>query len=64
MDQPSDIEKAIASLQLRPGDVDLIVCTGADEILGIGDWGATWTDQRDAESAPAGLSGWVVHGLG
>ena len=37
--QPGDIEKAFAALQLGPGDVDLIVCTDAEEILGIGDWG-------------------------
>ncbi len=39
IDQPDDIEKAFATLQLGPGDVDLIVCTDAEEILGIGDWG-------------------------
>ena len=39
IDQPGDIEKAFAALQLGPGDVDLIVCTDAEEILGIGDWG-------------------------
>ena len=39
IDQPGDIEKAFATLQLGPGDVDLIVCTDAEEILGIGDWG-------------------------
>jgi malate dehydrogenase (oxaloacetate-decarboxylating) len=39
IDQPDDIEKAFATLGLGPGDVDLIVCTDAEEILGIGDWG-------------------------
>jgi malate dehydrogenase (oxaloacetate-decarboxylating) len=39
VDRPDDIEKAFATLQLGPGDVDLIVCTDAEEILGIGDWG-------------------------
>jgi len=39
IDQPGDIAKAFAALQLGPGDVDLIVCTDAEEILGIGDWG-------------------------
>jgi malate dehydrogenase (oxaloacetate-decarboxylating) len=39
IDRPDDIEKAFATLQLGPGDVDLIVCTDAEEILGIGDWG-------------------------
>jgi malate dehydrogenase (oxaloacetate-decarboxylating) len=39
IDRPGDIEKAFATLQLGPGDVDLIVCSDAEEILGIGDWG-------------------------
>ena len=39
VDQPDDIGKAFATLELGPGDVDLIVCTDAEEILGIGDWG-------------------------
>ena len=39
IDQPDDIEKAFSTLSLGPGDVDLIVCSDAEEILGIGDWG-------------------------
>jgi malate dehydrogenase (oxaloacetate-decarboxylating) len=39
IDYPDDIEAAFATLGFRPGDVDLIVCTDAEEILGIGDWG-------------------------
>ncbi|HYZ56178.1 MAG TPA: NAD-dependent malic enzyme, partial [Streptosporangiaceae bacterium] len=39
IDQPDDIAKAFATLELGPGDVDLIVCSDAEEILGIGDWG-------------------------
>ena len=39
IDHPDDIEKAFATLQLGPDDVDLIVCSDAEEILGIGDWG-------------------------
>jgi malate dehydrogenase (oxaloacetate-decarboxylating) len=39
IDRPDDIEQAFATLELGPGDVDLIVCTDAEEILGIGDWG-------------------------
>src|SRR5262249_16025706 len=39
IDAPDDIEKAFATLKLGPGDVDLIVCSDAEEILGIGDWG-------------------------
>jgi len=39
IDRPQDIKKAFASLKLGPEDVDLIVCTDAEQILGIGDWG-------------------------
>jgi malate dehydrogenase (oxaloacetate-decarboxylating) len=39
IDRPDDIQAAFGTLGLRPGDVDLIVCTDAEEILGIGDWG-------------------------
>jgi malate dehydrogenase (oxaloacetate-decarboxylating) len=39
IDAPDDIEKAFATLQLGPEDVDLIVCSDAEAILGIGDWG-------------------------
>src|ERR1035438_7002565 len=39
IDQPDDIAKAFGTLKLGPGDVDLIVCSDAEEILGIGDWG-------------------------
>lgn len=39
IEHPDDMEKAFATLQLGPEDVDLIVCTDAEEILGIGDWG-------------------------
>jgi len=39
IDRPDDIKKAFATLALGPDDVDLIVCTDAEEILGIGDWG-------------------------
>jgi malate dehydrogenase (oxaloacetate-decarboxylating) len=39
IDRPDDIETAFGTLGLGPGDVDLIVCTDAEEILGIGDWG-------------------------
>src|SRR5580692_9712839 len=39
IDRPDDIEKAFGSLELSPDDVDLIVCSDAEEILGIGDWG-------------------------
>jgi malate dehydrogenase (oxaloacetate-decarboxylating) len=39
IDRPGDIEAAFGTLGLGPGDVDLIVCSDAEEILGIGDWG-------------------------
>src|SRR3984885_6259811 len=39
IDRPDDIPAAFGTLGLGPGDVDLIVCTDAEEILGIGDWG-------------------------
>jgi malate dehydrogenase (oxaloacetate-decarboxylating) len=39
IDRPDDIAKAFGSLELGPADVDLIVCSDAEEILGIGDWG-------------------------
>ncbi len=39
IDRPDDMDKAFASLGLGPEDVDLIVCSDAEEILGIGDWG-------------------------
>jgi malate dehydrogenase (oxaloacetate-decarboxylating) len=39
IDKPDEIEKAFGTLGLGAGDVDLIVCSDAEEILGIGDWG-------------------------
>ncbi len=39
IDEPDEIEQAFATFGLEPGDVDLIVCTDAEAILGIGDWG-------------------------
>jgi malate dehydrogenase (oxaloacetate-decarboxylating) len=39
IDRPDDIGASFATLGLGPGDVDLIVCSDAEEILGIGDWG-------------------------
>src|ERR1700733_7746088 len=39
IDRADDMDKAFASLSLGPEDVDLIVCSYAEEILGIGDWG-------------------------
>jgi malate dehydrogenase (oxaloacetate-decarboxylating) len=39
IDRPDDIAKSFQTLGLGPDDVDLIVCTDAEAILGIGDWG-------------------------
>jgi malate dehydrogenase (oxaloacetate-decarboxylating) len=39
IDRPDDMDSAFAGLGLGTEDVDLIVCSDAEEILGIGDWG-------------------------
>jgi malate dehydrogenase (oxaloacetate-decarboxylating) len=39
IDAADEIDDAFATLGLGPEDVDLIVCSDAEEILGIGDWG-------------------------
>jgi malate dehydrogenase (oxaloacetate-decarboxylating) len=39
IDRPEDIEASFATVELGPDDVDLIVCSDAEAILGIGDWG-------------------------
>jgi malate dehydrogenase (oxaloacetate-decarboxylating) len=39
IDQPDEIAEAFETLEQGPDDVDLIVCTDAESILGIGDWG-------------------------
>jgi malate dehydrogenase (oxaloacetate-decarboxylating) len=39
IDHPDEIAESFATLGLGPDDVDLIVCSDAEEILGIGDWG-------------------------
>ena len=39
VDRPGQIETAFRNYGLGPGDVDLIVATDAEGILGIGDWG-------------------------
>jgi malate dehydrogenase (oxaloacetate-decarboxylating) len=39
IDRPDEIAESFETLGLGPDDVDLIVCTDAEAILGIGDWG-------------------------
>jgi malate dehydrogenase (oxaloacetate-decarboxylating) len=39
IDQPDEIAASFETLGVGPDDVDLIVCTDAEAILGIGDWG-------------------------
>lgn len=41
---PEDVPKAFANLQLGADDVDLIVATDSEAILGIGDWGVGGID--------------------
>jgi malate dehydrogenase (oxaloacetate-decarboxylating) len=41
---PQDVPKAFANLGLGPDDVDLIVATDSEAILGIGDWGVGGID--------------------
>ncbi|WP_432824924.1 NAD-dependent malic enzyme [Dactylosporangium sp. CA-092794] len=44
IDDPDGIETALADLGMGAGDVDLIVASDAEEILGIGDWGVGGID--------------------
>ncbi|MFI6565065.1 NAD-dependent malic enzyme [Streptomyces sp. NPDC050534] len=44
VDAPEDIERALLSSGLAAGDVDLIVATDGEAILGIGDWGVGGID--------------------
>lgn len=43
IDRPDDIEISFTTLGLGPDDVDIIVCSDAEEILGIGDQGTPTT---------------------
>nr|WP_315969067.1 oxaloacetate-decarboxylating malate dehydrogenase [Nigerium massiliense] len=44
IDRIEDIELSFDELDLGPDDVDLLVCSDAEQILGIGDWGVNGTD--------------------
>jgi malate dehydrogenase (oxaloacetate-decarboxylating) len=44
IDRPGDVRASFESLGLGADDVDLIVVSDAQEILGIGDWGVNGTD--------------------
>lgn len=44
VDRIEDIEVSFTGLGLGPDDVDLLVVSDAEEILGIGDWGVNGTD--------------------
>ena len=39
IDYPEDIEEAFTNFGAGPGDIDLVLATDAEQILGIGDWG-------------------------
>ena len=44
IDRPDDVRASFETLGLGTDDVDLIVVSDAQEILGIGDWGVNGTD--------------------
>jgi malate dehydrogenase (oxaloacetate-decarboxylating) len=44
VDAPEDIERSLRATGRGPGDVDLIVATDGEAILGIGDWGVGGID--------------------
>lgn len=44
IDRIEDVRASFETLDLGPDDVDLLVVSDAEEILGIGDWGVNGTD--------------------
>ncbi len=44
IDDPGSVEERLANFGATGDDIDLIVATDAEEILGIGDWGANGID--------------------
>ncbi|MDO5610095.1 MAG: NAD-dependent malic enzyme [Pseudomonadota bacterium] len=44
IDRPEDVRASFEVLGYGPGDIDLLVVSDAQEILGIGDWGVNGTD--------------------
>src|SRR5579864_3607491 len=44
IDAPEDIEASLRSFGAGPDEIDLLVATDAEEILGIGDWGVGGID--------------------
>ena len=44
IDDPDGVEARLAAVGAGPDDIDLLVASDAEEILGIGDWGANGVD--------------------
>ncbi len=59
IDRPDEIEEALRNTEAGPDDMDLIVATDAEAILGIGDWGVGGIDicvgKLDVYTAAAGI---------
>ena len=44
IDDPDSVERKLADFGAAPDDIDLLVASDAEEILGIGDWGSNGID--------------------